>query len=86
MFHRQDIVFADENTIANTLDANIEQTVTKKRYNSCDYGIVTPNLDQGTTNICWAYATASASEISILKDRLDTNTKDTLRLSPTQIA
>ena len=86
MFHRQDIVFADENTIANTLDSNIEQTVTKKRYNSCDYGIVTPNLDQGTTNICWAYATASASEISILKDRLDTNTKDTLRLSPTQIA
>lgn len=40
MFYRQDIVFADEYTIANTLDSNIKQTVTKKRYNICDYGFV----------------------------------------------
>ena len=57
-----------------------------EKYNSCDYDIVTANLDQGSTNICWAYATASASETSILKDKLDNNTKDTLRFSPTQIA
>lgn len=30
MFYRQDIVFADEYTITNTLDSNIKQTVTKK--------------------------------------------------------
>lgn len=64
----------------------IDEIVLREKYNSCDYDIVTSNLDQGSTNICWAYATASASETSILKDCIDSNTKDTLRFSPTQIA
>lgn len=82
-----DIVFANPtfNVMAlNTL--SIDEIASQEKYNSCDYDIVTPNLDQGRTNICWAYATASASETSVLKDKLDNNTKDTLRFSPTQIA
>lgn len=65
---------------------SIDEIVSKEKFSSRDYDIVTPPIDQGTTQICWAYSTASASETSILKDRLDSNTKDTLRFSPKQIA
>lgn len=80
------IVFADSfsNSTLNLL--SIDEIAQREKYNSCDYDIVTPNLDQGSTNICWAYATASASETSVLNDKLDSNTKGTLRFSPTQIA
>ncbi len=82
-----DIVFTDTSSNIITLNTkSIDEIASQEKYNSCDYDIVTPNLDQGNTNICWAYATASASETSVLKDKLDSNTKDTLRFSPTQIA
>lgn len=82
-----DIVFTDTSSNIITLNTkSIDEIASQEKYNSCDYDIVTPNLDQGISNICWAYATASASETSVLKDKLDSNTKDTLRFSPTQIA
>lgn len=82
-----DIVFTDTSSNVITLNTkSIDEIASQEKYNSCDYDIVTPNLDQGNTDICWAYATASASETSVLKDKLDSNTKDTLRFSPTQIA
>lgn len=82
-----DIVFTDTSSNVITLNTkSIDEIASQEKYNSCDYDIVTPNLDQGNTNICWAYATVSASETSVLKDKLDSNTKDTLRFSPTQIA
>ena len=82
-----DIVFTDTSSNVITLNTkSIDEIASQEKYNSCDYDIVTPNLDQGNTNICWAYATASASETSVLKDKLDSNTKNTLRFSPTQIA
>ena len=82
-----DIVFADPTSNVITFNTiSINEIASQEKYNSCDYNIVTPNLDQGNTDICWAYATASASETSVLKDNLDNNTKDTLRFSPTQIA
>ena len=85
-FAKHDIVFADNFSNSTLNSTSIDEIVGQEKYNSCDYDIVTPPLDQGDTNICWAYATASASETSILKDKLDDNTKDTLRFSPTQIA
>lgn len=84
---KHDIVFADPTSNVIALGTiSIDEIASQEKYNSCDYDIVTPNLDQGSTNICWAYATASASETSVLKDKLDNNTKDTLRFSPKQIA
>lgn len=85
-FVNHDIVFANSSsdTILNSM--SIDEIVSREKYNSCDYDIVTQNLDQGSTDICWAYATASASETSVLKDKLDNSTKDTLRFSPKQIA
>lgn len=84
---KHDIVFADTQSNIDKLNSmSIDEIASQEKYNSCDYGIVTPNLDQGSTDICWAYATTGASETSVLKDKLDNNTKDTLRFSPTQIA
>ena len=85
--NKHGIVLAD--TTSNVITFNtmsIDEIASQDKYNSCNYDIVTPNLDQGSTDICWAYATASASETSVLKDNLDNHTKDTLRFSPTQIA
>ncbi len=81
-----DVVFADTFSNVTLNSMSIDEIAQKEKYDSRDYNIVTPNLDQGSTNICWAYATAGASETSILKDGLDSKTKDTLRFSPTQIA
>ncbi len=87
IFTGHDIVYAGASSITTVSGSmTVDEIAGLEKYNSCDYGIVTPNLDQGNTNICWAYATASSSEISVLKDKLDSNTKDTLRFSPTQIA
>lgn len=84
---KHDIVFADTQSNIDKLNSmSIDKIASQEKYNSCDYDIVTPNLDQGNTDICWAYATTGASETSVLKDKLDNNTKDTLRFSPTQIA
>lgn len=84
---KHDIVSAVISSHVNVLNTtNLDEIVQLEKYNSCDYDIVTPTLDQGSSNICWAYAAASASETSILKDKLDDNTKDTLRFSPTQMA
>lgn len=53
------------------------------KYDSRDYGIVTPVRDQKDSNLCWAYASVSASEVSILRSGIDPNaTKDNLSLSP----
>lgn len=77
------IVLAESVSDAQTLsNMTIEQISSMKRYNSRDYGIVADPLDQGSSNICWAYATASASETSILRDRLSS----AIRFSPVQIA
>ena len=46
-------------------------------------GQVTPVRDQGDSNLCWAYASVSASETSILRSGVDpTVTKENLSLSP----
>ena len=81
-FINHDVVFADSFSTSILDSRSIDEIVSREKYNSCDYDIVTPNLDQGSTDICWAYATASASETSVLKDKLDNTTKDTLRFSP----
>ena len=69
IFTGHDIAYAGASSITTVSGSvTVEEIAGREKYNSCDYGIVTPNLDQGNTNICWAYATASSSEISVLKD------------------
>lgn len=57
------------------------------KYDSRDYGFVTSVKDQGSSNICWAYASAAASETSILRKGADpAATSANLKLSPEAIA
>lgn len=65
--------------------ANAENDLPQK-YDSRDYGIVTPVKDQGYTSLCWAYAAAGASEISVLKSGIDESVNaNNLSFSPHQI-
>ena len=43
-------------------NADIEMLAAQPRFDSREYGIITPVRDQGNTSLCWAYSTASASE------------------------
>nr|QGT51007.1 hypothetical protein Firmicute1046_0830 [uncultured Firmicutes bacterium] len=52
------------------------------RFDSRDYGIITPVKDQKDSDLCWAYSAISASEAAILREGIDPSaTKDTLSLS-----
>ncbi len=61
-----------------------EAIASVKRYDSRDYGIVTPIKNQGKEGLCWTYATAAASETSILREGLSPitpNRNDLINLS-----
>lgn len=67
-------------------NSDISKLVKQSKFDSRDYGIVTPVRDQGDTSLCWAYSTASASETSILRSGIDKSVdKSSLSLSPQQI-
>ena len=57
-------------TVHTTLPSE-ESIVAMSAYDGRDYGIITPVRDQGSSNLCWAYSSASASEASILKSGVD---------------
>lgn len=86
------LVYADVTTAPphpdapQTLDelriSNPSEVAKLPRFDSRDYGIVTPVKDQGSSDLCWAYAAISASESAILREGIDpAATKDTLSLS-----
>ena len=67
-------------------DSEAKRLATLPKYDSREYGIITPVRDQGSTSLCWAYSAASASEASILRSGIDrTVNANTLALSPWQI-
>lgn len=67
-------------------NADIEALASQERFDSREYGIVTPVRDQGDTSLCWAYSVANASETSVLRKGIDTTvTARRCFLSPQQI-
>lgn len=67
--------------------ADPKQTAKLSRFDSRNYGIVPPVKDQGDTNICWCYASITASEISIHRSGIDPSASpESLRLSPELLA
>lgn len=65
-------------------NADVSELVRRPKFDSREYGTVTPVRDQGNTSLCWAYATVNASETSILRSGLAANANN-LSLSPFQI-
>lgn len=87
MLFVQTTAYADNAKTPDDLrNADIETLAAQPRFDSREYGIVTPVKDQGNTSLCWAYSTASASETSILRKGIDpTVTAKSVFLSPQQI-
>lgn len=50
-----------------------EQIAGWESYDSRDYGIVTSVKNQGNSNLCWAYSTASVAETSALREGIITD-------------
>ncbi len=70
-------------TLEQLKNTDVSDIAALSEYDSRNYGIVTPVKDQGSSNLCWAYASISASETSILRSGIDPYyTKDNLSLSP----
>lgn len=67
-------------------NVDIEMLAAQPKYDGREHGIVTPVRDQGNTSLCWAYASANASETSILRKGIDPKvTARACFLSPQQI-
>ena len=66
--------------------ADPKEVAQLSKFDGRNYGIITPVRDQGSSNLCWAYASVNASEASILREGIDPSaTLDTLRFSPTHL-
>lgn len=64
-----------------------EEIAAMPEYDGRDYGVVTPVKNQGSSNLCWVYSSIAASEISILKSKVNPFAdKDTLSLNPVAAA
>lgn len=57
-------------TLEELRETDIDEIARLSRFDSRDYGVVTPVRDQGNSDLCWAYASVNASETSILRKGL----------------
>ncbi len=73
-----------EKTPADLRNADITELARQPKFDSREYGIITPVKDQGYTSLCWAYATAAASEASVLRSGMAENANN-WSFSPFQI-
>ena len=48
--------------------ADPKEVAQLSKFDGRNYGIITPVRDQGSSNLCWAYASVNASEASILRE------------------
>ncbi|MCF0217601.1 MAG: hypothetical protein HUJ42_00950 [Malacoplasma sp.] len=65
-------------------DAQIKEVIKANKYDSRNYDIVTPGVNQGGTKLCWAFGTKAGIETSLLKNGIFKYYND-LKLSATNI-
>lgn len=68
-------------TLEELRTADIAETAKLPRFDSRDYGIVNTVRDQGTSDLCWAYASVSVAETAIMKKGI----ADNVSLSPEKL-
>ena len=74
-------------SVSDLHNTDVSEIAGMSTYDSRDYGFVTPVRDQGSSNLCWAYSSISASETSILRSGIDSSVNaNTLKLSPQNVA
>ncbi len=74
-------------SVSDLQNTDVSEIAGMSTYDSRDYGFVTPVRDQGSSNLCWAYSSISASETSILRSGIDSSVNaNTLKLSPQNVA
>ncbi|MCI8980524.1 MAG: C1 family peptidase [Clostridia bacterium] len=71
-------------TLEELKQTNIEEIAKLSRFDSRDYGVVTPVKDQGSSDLCWAYSSVNASETSILRNGLCSDISEVV-LSPEKL-
>lgn len=64
----------------------VEEIAAWEKYDSRNYGIVTPVKNQGSTNLCWVYGSLAAMETNILRQGITDKTADTLDLDEVEFA
>lgn len=78
------VVVSAPNDLQELRDASsvqLDQWTNLSRFDGRDYGYITPERNQGSLGICWAYAAVGAVEANILRDGIDAEeNKDTLDL------
>lgn len=67
-------------TVVDFVPTDDVQDAELQQYDLRDFNIVTPNRNQGTLGLCWAFATASTLETSIMKKTNTTYNADTTQL------
>lgn len=71
-------------TLEELKQTDIEEIAKLSRFDSRDYGVVTPVKDQGGSDLCWAYSSVNASETSILRNGLCSDMSEVI-LSPEKL-
>ncbi len=80
------LVYASEYSLSDIKALSVEEIANLPKFDGRDYGIVTGVKDQGSTNLCWAYSSISATETSILYSGIDSYaTIDNLSLNPLSV-
>ncbi|MGN0966443.1 MAG: InlB B-repeat-containing protein [Candidatus Coprovivens sp.] len=77
---KEDLSYIPAVTVVDFVPTNDVQDVELQQYDLRDYNIVTPNRNQGRLGLCWAFATASTLETSIMKKNNTTYNADTTQL------
>ncbi len=62
--------FVKPTTYKELIAADVNDLMGLEKYDSREYGIVTPVKDQRSEGLCWAYSTAATSETSLLREGL----------------
>ena len=69
----------------NLKDAEIQNVIKANKYDSRNYDIVTPGVNQGNSKLCWSYGTKFGIETSLLKNKVFKGNYNDLKLSGTNI-
>lgn len=73
-------------TLEELNNANPKEVAALEKFNSADYGIVTPVKNQNAYPLCWSFSAIAAVETNVLKNQIDDASVSTLNLDERNLA